>query len=114
MIIQDRLDTDISSILFNIDIFKEHAEIEVFNASNTTGLASNRARWIQNLGANVVKIGNADHVQDEVDLYCVNPDQYPETIRELRKIFSSNVTLIQEKYYNRQIGDIVIVMGRDY
>jgi anionic cell wall polymer biosynthesis LytR-Cps2A-Psr (LCP) family protein len=114
LIVQERFDKDLSTIFFNINVFKEHAKIELFNASGVRGLAGNRYRWIVNMGGNVVKVGNAEEEVDEVYIYCEDPVKYTKTLDEIEKIFSGEVILKKEKYYNRQIGDIVIVIGRKY
>ena len=36
------------------------------------------------------------------------------TIKELRRFLGKDVKIINEKYHNRHIGDIVLVLGKNY
>jgi len=114
MINQERLDKDISTIFFNLDVFKEHAKIEIFNGTNVRGLAGNRSRWIRNIGGNVVKTGNTESYVDEVSIYCEDTTMFEKTISEIKKIFPVHINIEYGKYYNRQVGDIVLVIGKNY
>jgi anionic cell wall polymer biosynthesis LytR-Cps2A-Psr (LCP) family protein len=113
-VIMERLDKDLSSIFFDVNVFKEQAQIEIYNASGVRGFASSRNRWITNMGGNVVRVANAEENIDPVVIYCLEPEKYQITIDAINKIFADKAILKKEKYYSRQIGNIVIVIGRKY
>ena len=103
-----------SNIFFDLKVFKEQARIEVLNASGVRGLANNRARWIKNIGARVIQVGNAFESEEFNVIYCDDPEKYEVTIKELRRFLGKDVKIINEKYHNRHIGDIVLVLGKNY
>lgn len=109
-----QIDKDLSNIFFDLKVFKEQARIEVLNASGVRGLANNRARWIKNIGARVIQVGNAFESEEFNVIYCDDPEKYEVTIKELRRFLGKDVKIINEKYHNRHIGDIVLVLGKNY
>ncbi len=109
-----QIDKDLSNIFFDLKVFKEQARIEVLNASGVRGLANNRARWIKNIGARVIQVGNGFESEENNIIYCQNPEKYEVTIKELKRILGSEVKIVNTKYPNRHIGDIVIVLGNKY
>ncbi len=110
----DRIDQDINNIFFDLKIFKEHARIEVLNVSDVKGLANSRARWIANLGARIIKVGNGFGSSVNTKIYCTEPEKFPYTINELNRIFNFKAELINQDYPNRHIGDIIIELGSTY
>lgn len=106
-----QIDSDINNIFFDMSIFKEQAKVEILNSSSVKGLANNRARWIVNLGARVVKVGNGFSGSKITKIYCDTPEKYPNTIAELQRIFNSKAELIKTDFPNRHVGDIVIELG---
>lgn len=109
-----QIDKDINNIFFDLKIFKEQAKVEVLNSSNVRGLANNRARWIVNVGARVVKIGNGFEPASVTKIYCAEPERYPDTLAELQRIFNGKAELVASKFPNRHVGDIVIELGDIY
>ena len=111
----DLIDQDLNNIFSNLRIFKEQAQIEILNASSVKGLASNRARWIKNIGARVIKVGNSSESEIETTkIYCPEPDKYKNTVSEIQRIFNYHAELVQKEYPNRHLGDIVVVLGDSY
>ena len=108
-----KLDQDISSIFFDLNIFKEQARIELLNGSSIKGLAANRARWITNIGARVINVGNSYENEQKTKIYCDNPQMFIFTIKELQRIFDNKALLIKKDYSGRHVGDIIIVIGND-
>lgn len=107
-----RIDKDLSNIFFDLEVFKEQARIEVLNGSGIKGLATNRSRWVVNIGARVIHYGNSYEMSDKTTIYCSDVSKYPVTIFELKRFLGSSVEIIEEEYPNRHVGDIVIVLGR--
>lgn len=109
-----QIDKDINNIFFDMQIFKEQAKIEILNSSQVRGLANNRARWIVNTGARVVKVGNGFASSEVTKIFCAEPENYPYTIGELSRIFNGKAELIESKFPNRHVGDIVVELGDIY
>ncbi|MBW7953210.1 LCP family protein [Candidatus Dojkabacteria bacterium] len=107
----ESIDRDMSSIMFNFNLAKEQARIEVFNASGIRGMANSRARWITNSGGRVVQIGNARNITEQTTVYVANPEKYPVTIFEIERIFGKNLVYATSPYEEKHIGDIIIVIG---
>jgi len=109
------MDQDLNNIFSDLRIFKEQAQVEILNASSVKGLASNRARWISNIGARVIKVGNSyEGSEVTTKIYCSTPDKFPYTITELDRIFNNKAELVKKEYPNRHLGDIVVVLGDNY
>ncbi|MEP7103494.1 MAG: LytR C-terminal domain-containing protein [Candidatus Dojkabacteria bacterium] len=110
------MDENISAYYRDIDIMKEQAAIEVYNATDQPGLAGNRRRFFQNLGANVVKFGNYPLSDVQTTLLYVpskNVDLYKNNIIMIQKILRGNVKITFEDYKYNYSGDLILVMGKD-
>ena len=83
------------------------------NGSSIKGLAANRARWITNIGARVINVGNSYENEQKTKIYCDNPQMFIFTIKELQRIFDNKALLIKKDYSGRHVGDIIIVIGND-
>jgi len=108
------LDKDIGDVFSDILIFKEQARIEILNGSSIKGLASNRARWVSNTGARIIKVGNSYENETITKIYCDNISKYPKTLNAIQRIFDGKAELINKDYNQRHIGDIIIVIGDEY
>jgi len=105
------IDKDINNIFFDLKVFKEQARIEVLNGSGVRGLAFNRARWVRNIGARVIQVGNSYETVEKTSIYCQEPEKYQITIAELQRFLGDEVEVITKDYPNRHVGDIVVVLG---
>jgi|GEM_PF-2455194 len=105
------IDKDINNIFFDMKVFKEQARIEVLNGSSISGLATNRKRWIENIGGRVIHKGNSYEKEEDTKIYCADPEKYVLTLTELKRFLGSSVQLIEKEYPNRHVGEIVIVLG---
>jgi len=108
------LDKEVADVFSNINIFKEQARIEILNGSSIKGLASNRARWISNTGARVIKVGNSFENEEKTKVYCENFQKYKITLNAIQRIFNNKVEIINKDYDQRHVGDIIVVIGDDY
>lgn len=108
------LDKEIADVFSDIDIFKEQARIEILNGSSIKGLASNRARWISNTGARIIKVGNSYESAKITTVYCDLPQKYPITLNAIQRIFNYKANIINKDYEQRHVGDIIVVIGDDY
>lgn len=105
-------DQEIGTILRDKNVQLEQAMVEVQNASGVGGLASKKSRWISNMGAEVAHIANAPYTEEGTKVYIKDSSRYPNTIKQLKKIFSENTEFVESEYKYRHIGEIVIVIGR--
>lgn len=98
------------------DIIKEQSQIEMYNASQASGIATKFQRMAQNRGANVIKIGNHPEVIEGSKIYLnlKNSENYKNTINLLYDLLPANVKIfdISEYKYNFS-GDIVVLLGKD-
>ena len=109
----ENIDNAVADIFFNLSFFKEQAQIEVLNGSGIKGLAQNRARWITNSGGRVIHIGNTPQEEEQTTAYITNPEKFPNTVKEIKKIFKDKIVILESPYRYRFLGDIVIVLGKD-
>jgi hypothetical protein len=105
------IDKDINNIFFDLEVFKEQARIEVLNASGIRGLATNRSRWVKNIGGRVIQVGNSFEPSDITKIYVKEIEKYPITITELTRFLGEDTQIITKEYPNRHVGDIVIILG---
>lgn len=112
--IYDSIDNDLSTILLNTNLLKEQAKIEVLNGSSVRGLAQIRSRWITNSGGRVIHFGNNPKSETTTKIYVEEPDKFPDTLKELEKIFNGKIEYPEQEYKYKHVGDIVIVIGEDY
>jgi len=110
------IDENVNNYFRDIDIMKEQAAVEIYNATDTPGLAGNRRRFFQNLGANVVKFGNYPTSDVQTSLLYVpskNVDLYKNNIIMIQKLLRGNVKITFEEYKYNFSGDLILVMGKD-
>jgi len=110
------IDENVNAYFRDIDIMKEQAALEVYNATDAAGLAGNRRRFFQNLGANVVKFGNYPTSDIQTSLLYVpskNVDLFKNNIIMIQKLLRGNVKITFEEYKYNYSGDLILVMGKD-
>ena len=110
------MDENVSAYFRDIDIMKEQTAIEVYNATEIPGLAGNRRRFFQNLGANVVKFGNYPISDVQTSLLYVpskNIDLFKNNIIMIQKLLRGNVKITYEDYKYNYSGDLILIMGED-
>ncbi len=106
-------DRQIDIILRDKDVQLEQATIEVQNASGKSGLAGKKARWISNIGAEIAHVANAPYPEKRTKVYIEDFEKYPNTVKQLKKIFGENADFIENEYQYRHIGQIVVVIGSE-
>lgn len=110
----EAIDKDLESILFDFNIAKEQAQIEVLNGSEEKGLAANRSRWVTNAGGRIVHFGNSIETVENTQIFVAHPEKYPYTLRELERIFNDKVEYPGYEYIHKHVGDIIVVIGKNY
>lgn len=111
---EEQLDNDNEVILENRQVLLEQPVVEVLNASGESGVAREKARWLDNLGAELVHIANAPFLEDKTKVYIENKDKYKDTIKEFKKVLGEETEFLDMVYQYRHIGNIVVVVGKDY
>jgi hypothetical protein len=110
--INDSVDNDIQTIINNPRIIVEQARVEVLNSTDKPGVASRRARLLENTGFRVVRVGNASGEVDITTIYVDRAKRFEDTINELVNIFGEdNVRVVEADYQYRHVGDIIIVLA---
>lgn len=111
-----KLDENINYNFRDFEVIKEQAQLEVYNATNGSGIASRYQRQIQNRGGNIIKIGNYSEVSETTRVYLdlKKVPTYNYTLNLIYDLLPSNVRIldISEYKYNYS-GDIVIILGKD-
>ena len=108
------LDKDIQKIFINEKVKREQAKVDIFNATNTSGLARNRSRRLENQGLRIVLVGNTNQKYEKTTVYLNSQNDYSNTLEEIYNTLDSNeIEILNEKYEGRSVGDIVIVLGNN-
>ena len=95
-------------------IVREQLRIEIYNATDTAGLASRHKRLLENLGANVVRTGNyPDTNLDESVLYISTEDEVQENLKVIDRITRGEVEVLDEEYPFNHSGELILVLGAD-
>ena len=111
---EEQLDNDNEVILESRQVLLEQPVVEVLNASGEPGVAREKARWLDNVGAQLVHIANAPFIEDKTVVYIENKAKYGNTIKEFKKILGEETLFLDMAYQYRHIGNIVVVVGKDY
>lgn len=108
------LDESISNLFINIPVIKEQGKLEIFNATDQSGVAYNLKRKFENTGITVIKTGNYPDNLDENLLYIPknNPDNLENTIRIIRSILRDDVRIVYGDYKFNYSGDMILVIGK--
>lgn len=108
------LDEKLSRIFSRIEILSEQAKIEVYNASDISGLAYNYKRTLENQGSIVVKTGNYPEKVEQNTLYVPNSnrDNFIETINLINNTLNGDVTIISGDYKYNYSGDLILVITK--
>lgn len=108
------LDKDIQKIFINEKVKREQAKVDIFNATNTSGLARNRSRRLENQGLRIVLVGNTNQKYEKTTVYLNGQNDYSNTLEEIYNTLDSDeIEILNEKYDGRSVGDIVIVLGNN-
>jgi len=110
------MDDSIRSFFSDFEVVKEQAKVEVFNATNTAGIANRYRRMIQNKGGNVINVNNFPELIDEIKIYLDlgNYDSLSNTIDLISSSMGVDVTILSiDEYKYNYSGDIILVIGSD-
>lgn len=102
----------------SFSILTEQAQVELYNATPTSGLASSLQKKLDVYGINVVKIGNSTEgrVNSKVNVYSDVENPFPNTLALIKKTIQTEVVEVEyfsTKESGNYAGDIVIILGED-
>ncbi|HKZ35018.1 MAG TPA: LCP family protein [Patescibacteria group bacterium] len=108
-----RVEAVVQELFQDEQIRKENLSVRILNGTGKPGLSQKYARFVSNLGAHVVEIGNAER-SDVEKTYIITTkpkmkDAY--TTERLAKLLDSS---IMEEISEKGLSDIVIIIGADY
>lgn len=109
----ERFDKVLESVLGSPEIALEQPVVEMLNASNQPGLATSKARWMQNSSMNIIHIANSPVKQKTTTVYIQDVENYPATLSRLRSVLGKDLQIVESEYPYRHIGEIVVVLGED-
>lgn len=107
--------TDVDNTLMagyqRVDVMREQVRIEVYNATNVSGLANQTKRMLANQGANVIRAGNYPNTQDKNKLYVKDLNATKYNVLLIKQLLRDNVTIINADYPFNHTGELVLVLG---
>lgn len=95
------------------DVERERVNVEVYNASNISGLASEYARKIRHTGSRILRFDNAPTMYEETIIYVPEPEGYVNSLLLIRDVVGEEVEVVNERPSFVTTGDIVVVLGKD-
>ncbi len=104
-----KFDNSLKKSYSDLQVQIEQGRVDVINGSGRTGLASKVRRLLTNYGYNIVKVGNTSEVLARNTLYVASPEDFPQTIEGLSRLFP-DLDVRHEDYPNRPTGDMVLVV----
>jgi len=92
---------------------KERVNVEVYNASNISGLASKYARKIRHTGCRILRYDNASSMYENSVIYIPEPEEYTGSLDLVRDVVGEDIEVRYERPSFITTGDIVLVLGTD-
>lgn len=111
-----------SDLLQSLEIYEnlllEQAQIEIYNATDITGMSIRLGRWLENLGLLVVRTENAPLLVSENCsgnmIYVVDKTKYNDSVKEvvaiIKERFGNEVNLVYNRPEFVATGDIIVVL----
>jgi hypothetical protein len=99
--------------LVSREVERERVNVEVYNGSNITGLASEYARLVRHTGARILRYDNAPNLYEETVIYIPEPEGYKNSLTLIRDVVGNNVKVRNERPQFVTTGDIVLILGED-
>ena len=97
--------------LLPADVKREHGRVEVYNASDVSGLGGFYARLVRNSCCDVLRVGNADGDFKGIRAYVVDPERYANTVRYLQNSIGVDLEVINGRPDFMTTGDVVLIVG---
>lgn len=107
-----KIDKDIREVFSVQNIEKEQARVEIFNATMENGFATRKARELENLGFDIIRVGNTSLPEPENIIYTLDPKKYTHSITLIKNIVGGSTKVVKEMPSFVSTGDIVIILGK--
>lgn len=95
------------------EVQREQGRVEIYNATNTPGLASKVRRFLDTQGANVVRTGNATELTLKTKLYVPDIEKYTANTLLIRELLRGDVIIVDEEFPLNHTAELVLVLGDD-
>ncbi len=114
LVVEDELDKDIQTVFIDNSVGKEQARVEIFNSTSIKGLAAYRARWLRNIGVDVIRVGDSAEVFEKTTIYTREKGKYDNTINAVVESFPEEFEIYEGEMPGWVCtGDIIIVLGNN-
>lgn len=110
------VDSRLENVVLNLkgrEIEKEQVKVEIFNASDITGLAGRYYRKFENSGLEVVRYENAPNQIDKTTVYIPNINRYKNSFELLKKLIVVDIDIVEGRPDFMTTGDIIVILGKD-
>lgn len=112
--IYEEIDKDIQKVFVDRNVGLEQARVEVFNSTDVTGLATFRARWLKNIGIDVIRIGDIGEVHEKTTIYVQERDAYEQTVSAIQRSFKEEIKIVWEDTPDIICtGDVIVILGEN-
>jgi hypothetical protein len=99
--------------LVSREVERERVNVEVYNASNISGLASEYARKVRHTGCRILRYDNAPNLYDNTVIYVPEPEGYQNSLMLIKDVLGKDVEIRYERPSFVTTGDIVLILGKD-
>ena len=99
--------------LVSRDVERERVNVEVYNGSNVSGLASEYSRKIRHTGCRILRYDNAPNIYEKTIIYVPDLESYENSLKLIRDVVGENVEVRYERPTFITTGDIIILLGTD-
>ncbi len=114
LVTEGAVDESLEDHLVDLAVEREQARVEIFNGSRVNGLGARYRRWIDNLGADVIRVQNAPGEWEKTTVYITDIEEFPYTLEKVTGLWGEDVKVIEERPDFITTGDIIIVLGLDF
>jgi hypothetical protein len=101
------------SQLVSREVERERVNVEVYNASNITGLASEYARKVRHTGSRILRFDNSPNIYEKTIIFVPEPQGYSNSLALIRDLVGYGVEVRYERPSFITTGDIVLILGTD-
>ena len=105
------LDLELQKYFVDAKIVEERLKIQILNATEKSGLATHVARYVKNLGGDVIIIGNFDQL-DLKQSFVVTKEEESHTVRRLREVLQIEEVRSEFERVGER-ADLTIILGLD-
>ena len=101
------------SQLVSKEVERERVNVEIYNASNITGLASEYARKVRHTGSRILRFDNSPNIYERTVIFVPEPEGYSNSLALIRDLVGYDVEVRYERPSFITTGDIVLILGTD-